>query len=64
MNINKYKSTDTGEFKNGDQIEVRHVCTPDIPSRFGTYENGGIHVNEHWFQWDYFFKVNFIVNQN
>ncbi len=51
------------QYTNGDQIEVRHICTPNILSRFVTYENGGIRVDKHWFTWDCFFEVNFIVTK-
>ena len=57
-------STDTGEFKNGVLIEVKHKCTPNLPSRRVTYDNGGIRIGEHWFRWNYFFEVNYIVKQN
>lgn len=49
------------QYKEGDQIEVRHICTPNLPSRFVTFENGGVKINGHWFTWSWFFKVNFIV---
>ena len=51
----------TAQYKNGDQIEVRHVCSPNCCSRFVTYEDDGIRVNQHWFRWSHFFEVNFIV---
>ena len=51
-------------YKNGDKIQVKHICTPNLPPRTVTYENGGIRVNEHWFTWEHFFEVNFIPTQN
>lgn len=50
--------------KNGDLIGVKHKCIPNLPSRRVTYENGGIRIGEHWFRWNYFFEVNYIVKQN
>ena len=56
----------TGEgYRNGEVICVKHVVTPNLPSRQVTFEeqhgNPGIRVNNHWFRWGFFFEVNFIV---
>lgn len=47
-------------YKDGDNIEVKHVCTPNLSTRTVTVENGGIRVKEHWFSCWSFFEVNFI----
>ncbi len=53
------------QYKNGDKILVNNIATKDSPqcAREVTFENGGIRVKEHWFTWNYFFKVNFIVSE-
>lgn len=49
-----------GQYKEGQKIKVAHKCCPQC-TRYVTYENGGIRVENHWFSWEFFFKVNFIV---
>ena len=46
---------------NNTQIQVRSKFWATAPIRTVTVINNGIQVNEHWFTWDYFFKVNVIV---
>lgn len=52
-------------YKDGDIIEVKHICTPNLPSRKVTYcvvnNHPCIKVTTEVFSWDFFFKVNFIA---
>ena len=42
-------------------INVRSKFWSTAPIRIVTIINNGIQVGEHWFEWDYFFAVNVII---
>lgn len=54
-----------GTYVDGQEIPVRHIVTPNVASRMVLFEKrggeAGIRVDKHWFSWDHFFEVNFIV---
>lgn len=47
---------------NGTKINVRSKFWCTAPIRTVIVINEGIQVNEHWFNWNYFFEVNVIVD--
>jgi hypothetical protein len=51
-------------FEEGETLYVKHKAMPNLPARAVTFEvkNGknGVRVLNEWFEWDFFFEVNYL----
>jgi len=47
------------KLNNGDKLLTKHNHIPG--KRIVTYDNGGVIVDKHWFNWDFFFEVNILL---